>query len=161
MDQRDWKRTFSKNLRTISSVLYFAWRADNLTWDPPRRRSSHARGSVRRTNSDLLDRRKVEIAAGWIFSDANSCFVHKIMWRNGKIIGRWNAGEDASRKIVFRSVAWAEISARPVWSGLRCAWKRLEQRNTTEVGAYSDKHAIFGLERTMPVGRVRRLLEFA
>src|SRR5580692_7168641 len=92
--------------------------------------------------SQLADRIKIPGgSAGIVLADAQRGVVDEAIGRHRQIVRRWNAGEHAARRIVFRAVTGAEITARPIRHRRVCARCREEQRNAAEMRANPNQPA--------------------
>jgi hypothetical protein len=111
--------------------------------------------------SELLDRGKIEIDVGWIFSNPNHSVAHEAIGRNREIVGRRDAAKYAAREVIFRTVAVAKVTAELMGRGLQRVRRGLEQGNASEMSTYTNQYTVFRLQRTMPIVGIRRLLGLA
>jgi hypothetical protein len=72
--------------------------------------------------------------------------------RRGQVVGDWDALEDTAREIVFRGVAGAEKSARPIGRRVGRIGLRFEKRNATEMGADANENQELRLDRSALAG---------
>src|ERR1051326_5938018 len=142
-------RRWSPTQRRLRRRSTWRWRPWPREPSPPLREGKEL---------ELLDRVEIPGAVSRIFADAQRGVVDEVVRRPRQFGGPRHAAIDATGRVIFGAVARTEIAADPVRHRRGLTGIRIEQRNAAEMGADTDQHAEFRLERAVPILRVGRLL---